>query len=104
VRQRGDVEALGPGQHADPVLVELRVEFGFNHRLSSGDVFECDRWAVVLAPCVPAVILEEERVALGEIEHAARGLLVPFHSLALGRGARVLTCRTASQRSDLEGF
>jgi hypothetical protein len=31
VRQRGDVEALGAGQLADPLLVELRVEFGFDY-------------------------------------------------------------------------
>jgi hypothetical protein len=66
----GHVEAFATVELADPVLVELLVEIGLDHRLGCLDIVECDRRVVVLAPHAAAILLEEERVALGEFEHA----------------------------------
>jgi hypothetical protein len=82
VRHRRHVEALGFGELADSILVELLVEVGFDHGLGRFDIIEGDDPGVVLTPYPPAVLLEEEWIALGEFEYAPDGVLLPRDLLA----------------------
>src|ERR1700685_1941 len=97
----GDIETLAAGELADPILIELLVEVGLDHRLSCLDILARDCRLVVLAPHAPAVLLKKERVALGEFEHTPDSVLVPPHPLAFRGEHERAAGRCRCKRSDL---